>query len=154
MGGCGATAGPCNHSGGRPLVRGKEEIGFIRADWSQAVVDHLGLIDGLTNADIDFYADEVAARRKGLMAVQIEGHTIGSLIWSIYTEPQGEVFVVEEMGAHSKGGVDLITATVRMAEVMCQRHDLKRMRFLTRREAFLRIMKDSFEVSYILERTL
>lgn len=123
--------------------------------WDDFAIDHLLRIDGIEKADVDFYRLSVERGERSLMAVYLGGKRVASIVWALLDEPQGRVFMIDEMGGESRNGVDLIKATNLAAHQVAKTCGATRIRFVTRRKGLMRRVASSFdEVGYILEKSL
>ncbi len=132
----------------------QKKITFAKVDWDLEVESHLGLIAGLTDADFAFYRQSIEQGHKGLMGVFFGGDHVGSLIWCLSDEPKGRVFIVDEMGAVAREGLDLALATDKMARVFAPQLEAQHLRFMTVREGMVRKLKEAYDTTYILECAL
>ena len=132
----------------------KSKIVFLKIGWGVRVERHLSLIDGLAECDVTFYRQAVEMGHKGLLGVFVNDERVGSIIWCLSDEPAGTVFVIDEMGAECRQGLDLVKATYDMAHFFAPKLGAVSLRFMTRRIGLLTKIKDQFETTYVMEKKL
>jgi len=130
------------------------KIKFKRCPFDIDVERHLGLIDGLQKCDVDYYRKAVQNREKGVFGVVICDKRVGSIIWCLTDEPKGRVFVIDEMAADCKSGIDFTAATNEMAHIFALQMNAKYLRFMTRRKGLIAKVGAEYETTYILEKAL
>lgn len=131
------------------------KITFAKVGWSEVVFDHMTLIKGIANSQIEAYQEAVKIGSIGLLGVFIGSDRIGSILWNISDEKEGCFFQILEMGAGHNKGFDLTKSTLAMAKVFAPRLGATNFRFSTsRRGLFEKIKNDCSKLIYTLEGEL
>lgn len=140
------------------------EIGpvqFVPADWGQAVIDDLKRITSGMPADLDrtrdvaAYKHMVEAGHAQLLAVQVDGQTIGHVIWSIDQQPDGFDVVINEAAAMNVPGIDVTHAIFAAFSELGKSTGARTLRCFTCRPGMVRKCESyGAQLSYVLEVSL
>ena len=128
------------------------EVAFTEIEWDQEAIKHLRLIDGMRLPVIQKYAQAVKSGERVLVGIYVNGRRIGSLIWSLEDECGKRVFSLDEVGAMPADEGAIADSVATFANEIAKTHKADLIRVLTARPGLVRLYRDGWKVSYVLER--
>lgn len=126
------------------------------AGWDGRARADLGRIRDFRPRDLAVLRRHVEAGRWFLFAIEADGRRVGSLVWSVEVEGDGEKsLIVNGIGAEPVPGLDVVALVLAEFEAMGRKIGARALRFWTSREGLrARMERAGFSRRYVMEREL
>lgn len=115
-----------------------KEMTFEREKWNEVAERELSQIADVTPEDMAIFKAQVRLESWQLLAIQIDGERVGSVVWS--TEREGKTFAVIVNAAFARPvrGVDVAQALLDMFHTTARHYGASAVRIWTSRRGLVR----------------